>query len=123
MNRSSLLTTTLAALCLAAALAGDVRAMEPGLAEMIQNARTPADHEAIARKYDALAAAAKQEAEVHRVMGERYRNLADSPKGSASPLKQSMPAHCQKLVQAYESAAREYAALAAEHRTRAQGAQ
>lgn len=81
----------------------------------IAAARTPADHEAIAAKYDAEAKAADVMAANHESMAKAYK--AAGAKGT-----RSMAAHCNRLVTQYREAAKEYRALAAEHRAMAQSA-
>lgn len=48
---------------------------EDNLNEMIANAKTPADHEAIAACYDQEAAEAKKNAALHRNTADTYRKL------------------------------------------------
>ena len=45
------------------------------LDKMISSAKTPADHEAIAKEYEHQAAAAKAEAAMHVEMGETYKKV------------------------------------------------
>lgn len=80
-------------------------------AAQIAAAKTPADHEAIAKSYDAEAAAADAKAAAHESMAKTYR-LGGSPKGSHT----AMAAHCEKLVNQYRSVAEENRQLAATHR-------
>lgn len=90
----------------------------PGLAgadvteAQITAAKTPADHEAIARSYDADAAAADAKAKAHESMARIYRAGGGAPKGSS----QVMVGHCDRLMKDYQAAAAEYRGLAAEHR-------
>lgn len=81
----------------------------------IAAARTPADHEAIAAKYDAEAKAADEMAANHESMAKAYK--AAGAKGT-----QSMVSHCNRLVTQYRAAATEYRALATEHRAMAKAA-
>lgn len=75
-------------------------------------AKTPADHEAIAKAYDADAAAAEEKARAHAVMARMYRSGGGAPKASSA----AMVGHCDRLVKDYSAAAVEYRGLAAEHR-------
>jgi hypothetical protein len=75
----------------------------------IAAAKTPADHEAIAAQYDAEAKAADEMAASHESMAKAYK--AANLKGT-----QSMASHCSRLVTQYQTAAKEYRALATEHR-------
>ncbi len=68
----------------------------------ISAAKTPADHQALADQYLALAAEATQHAKHHEAMGAQYRS--DKTK--------TMADHCQKLVQSYKDQAAQYEALA-----------
>ena len=81
----------------------------------IAAARTPADHEAIAARYDAEAKAADEMAANHESMAKAYK--AAGAKGT-----QSMASHCNRLVTQYREAATEYRALATEHRAMAKAA-
>jgi len=106
-------------LLLAIACPGAARALDPAdLPNAIENAETPADHEALATYFEGEAKAARAMAERHRSMGERYRNLRKPAglKGVRAQIERSMPRHCDKLVASYEAAAKEYEAMAAEHR-------
>ncbi len=84
----------------------------------IAAAKTPADHEAIAKSYDADAAAAQAEASKHEAMARAY-GTAGGPKKTGP---NSMVRHCERLVKSYTDAAADYRALAAEHRSMAQDA-
>lgn len=77
----------------------------------IAAARTPADHEAIARAYDSEAVAAEAKASAHEHMAKTYRT-GGTPKGNSI----AMTGHCERLASSYRAAATEYRALAAEHR-------
>jgi hypothetical protein len=103
-------------LLLAIACPGAARALDPDdLPNAIDNAETPADHEALAAYYEEEAKTARAMAERHRSMGERYRN-PHKPAGLKGVRARSMPQHCDKLVASYEAAAKEYEAMAAAHR-------
>ena len=77
--------------------------------QMLQNAKTPADHEAIAKYYDEQAAAAKKQADLHRKMASTY-TTGGTPmgKGAAVPL----PQHCLAIAKAFDEQAAEYTAMA-----------
>jgi hypothetical protein len=77
--------------------------------------RTPADHEAIAAKYDAEAKVADEMVANHESMAKAYK--AAGAKGT-----QSMASHCNRLVTQYREAAKEYRALATGHREMAKAA-
>lgn len=80
--------------------------------EMVKNARTPADHQALAAHYDALAADAESRAASHRTMANSYRGIP-IPKGGGTT---AMVQHCENLAKSFDSQAREYKAMAAAHR-------
>jgi len=76
----------------------------------IEAATTAAQHEEIARSYDEEAVVSERRAESHAKMAETYRHAHKKPPGA------SMANHCNRLEEAYRSAAGEYRKLAAEHR-------
>jgi hypothetical protein len=88
------------------------------LSTMIEHAKTSADHEAIAARYDKQAAAAKKEAEIHRKMEKSYSVGGASGKGAATAL----PQHCAALAKHYDDLAQEYTTLAKAHRDMAKAA-
>jgi hypothetical protein len=106
---------TLAVLALVAVLylstqrIGVAEAQTFNLEKAVREAKTPADHEAIAAYYDKEATTATAKVEEHRRLAETYRSIA----GSKGPL--PMEGHCQQLAQTYESAAADNAALATAH--------
>jgi hypothetical protein len=82
---------------------------DDNLAESIQNAKTPADHEAIAGYYDAEAAEAEKKAALHRQ--------------SASNLKPvGMANMCNTLAEYWDKVAAQDKELASAHRKMAKGA-
>lgn len=97
-------------LCLASPLpaAADVTEAQ------ITAARTPADHEAIAKAYDADAASAEAKAREHEAMAKTYRSA-----GGQKSYTNTMVRHCERLVKEFTEAAANYRALAAEHRAMA----
>ena len=101
------------ALCLASPLPAAADVTEAQIAA----ARTPADHEAIAKVYDADAASAEAKAGEHKAMAKTYRSA-----GGQKPYTNSMVRHCERLVKDYTEAAADYRALAAEHRGMAKDA-
>jgi len=76
-------------------------------------AHSPAEHEAIAKQYEAEAVAAEAQAKEHEAMVQSYRVAA---KGTKGEMAKSMVAHCEALVREYQDAATSYKALAADHR-------
>ncbi len=79
--------------------------------EAVAEARSAADHLAIAAAYETEAADAEARAAMHGKMARGY-GVSGAPKGSRS----SMVSHCQRLVKHYRAAADDFRALAAEHR-------
>ena len=80
-------------------------------AAQIAAAKTPGDHEAIAKSYDAEAIAADEKAAAHEAMARTYR-VGGAPKGNH----RAMAGHCNRLVKLYRSVAKENRLLAAGHR-------
>jgi hypothetical protein len=115
---------TLTILALVAALSwptqrvGAQQAEKFDLDKAITGAKTPADHEAIASYYEKESATAKDKAMEHRKLAETYRTLAVSGRGIQFPMEN----HCRQLVQTYENAAADNAALAEAHRQMAREA-
>ena len=87
----------------------------------VQAAKTAADHEAIAKIYDAKAAEATKEAADHRRMGEAYKGLTGSASGK-SYATSAMPQHCEAIAKAYDSEAENFKAMAQTHRDLAKAA-
>jgi hypothetical protein len=122
--RSLPVRVTLAMFALVAALSlppqrvGVAEAQTFNLEKAVSEAKTPADHEAIASYYDKEAASTKDKAAEHRRLAENYRTQAATGRAPLQP----MGLHCQQLAQTYESAAADYTALAAAHRQMAQEA-
>src|SRR5215510_8485783 len=87
---------------------GAQQAQKFDLEKAITEAKTSADHEAIASYYDREAATAKDKAAEHHRLAEKYRTLSATPRGQGF---QPMVNHCHQLAQNYESAAAENEAL------------
>ena len=91
---------------------------DKNLEALVANAKTAADHEAIAKIYDEEAAKARAKAEEHRKMGAKYTHFE-----SANPKTQGvhfdMPKHCANLVKSYEAVAKEAEEMATAHRAMA----
>ncbi|MBI1731486.1 MAG: hypothetical protein HYR49_01790 [Gammaproteobacteria bacterium] len=106
-------------LCLAGISAPSISvAAEPehGMEQMIQAAKSGADHEALAARYDAQAKDLLAQAEAHERMGKRYEALElGTVKGP------KFAGHCRKLADNLRTAAREDQELAALHRELAAG--
>jgi hypothetical protein len=108
-TRNHLFAAIATALTLLLAVPGAATADVTGA--QIAAAKTPADHEAIAKAYDADAASAEAKAREHEAMAKTYRSA-----GGQKAYTNSMVRHCERLVKDYKEAATDYRALAAEHR-------
>jgi hypothetical protein len=79
--------------------------------QLVAKAKTRADHEKIAAYYEAQAAAARADAEIHKRMLESYRKA-----GGALIEKWHLDHHCTSLIKDYEGAANMNTAMAEAHR-------
>ncbi|MBI2963414.1 MAG: hypothetical protein HYY35_06645 [Deltaproteobacteria bacterium] len=118
MTKISLLGGVLLSLALAAPLltsqAGEHREVE----EMIAEAKTAADHEAIAAHFDGQAKEARAAAEYHRKMIASYKKM-----GGPAIEKWHLDQHCEWIAKGYERAARESDRLAVAHREMAKASE
>jgi len=94
----------------------------PALADVpdtvtISAAKTPADHEAIAKAYEAEAASLEKMAGMHKNLGETYSGQA-----GGKPWHVAQAKHCESVASDLAAAAKEERALAAEHRKMATAA-
>jgi hypothetical protein len=90
---------------------------ENSIEQMITEAKTPADHEAIAAHYEKEAQAAHQQHAKHQKMRDLY--------GATPALKTksgTLFTHCDNAAKKYEEIAQEYEALAKMHREMATSA-
>ena len=83
--------------------------------QMITEAKTPADHEAIAAYYDKEAKDAHAKHAEHQKMGELYKKNPALNKSGFST-------HCDIIASNYNKTAKEYEALAKLHRDMAKSA-
>lgn len=81
------------------------------LAAMVVDAKTAADHEAIAKKYDALSAEEKSRAAMHTKMAQGYKSM-----GGAAVGKYHMDHHCESIAKSANATASEYEQMANAHR-------
>lgn len=81
---------------------------------MIIEARTAADHEVIAVRFDEMAAEASRRAETHKRMAESYRRI-----GGEGVRNWEFEQHCNQIAAAAESDARFYRRIADGHRSMA----
>ena len=84
--------------------------------QMITEAKTPADHEAIAAFYEKQAQAAHQQHAEHKKMSDSYASV------SVVKMPTGMVAHCNTIAKKYEEIAKEYEALAKMHKDMAKHA-
>jgi FKBP-type peptidyl-prolyl cis-trans isomerase (trigger factor) len=79
--------------------------------QMLANAKTPADHEAIAKYFD-------NEAKHDHKLAVKYKKMAASYKNL--PRMNELESHCASLADFYKNAAQEAALIAARHEAMAQ---
>lgn len=103
------------ALIIAIALLQSCATQKPDILQMVADAKTPADHEAIAAYYQNQAAEAQLQATFHRELADTYRRYHNT-------YKNMMLTHCEIMADDYEKIAAEDSALAQEHRRLAQPA-
>lgn len=82
------------------------------LQQQIEAARTPSDHESLAKYYETEAASASQRAIEHSKLAKTYNSAALIGKGGVA----NMPAYHNELAKQADSNAAAYLGLAAEHR-------
>jgi hypothetical protein len=106
-----------AGLSLAGCATQAVQEREP-LAQRIANARTRADHEALAAWFEREATEARERAETHRKMGQHYERWAYTYYRQVpdAGLSGGFVRRCETLVRLHEQAAEENLALAKLHR-------
>lgn len=82
------------------------------MGQAVHDAKTPANHEAMAKFYDKAAKEMQAKVQEHQKMYEQYQ--AESQYYGRQGL--DMASMCQGLIRAYEQAAKENANMAASHR-------
>jgi D-aminopeptidase len=85
--------------------------------QMVTEAKTPADHEAIATYYDQEAQAAHQKYTEHKKLADFYA-LTPAIKSKSTTLY----FHCGDAAKKYEGIAKDYQAMAKQHRAMAKAA-
>jgi len=98
-----LLTVAAASLPVTRAFAQD----EDNVEQMIENAKTPSDYEAIAAYYDKKGAQAEKQLEWHQKL---YKTYQQNPRLS------TMQMHCHRLISLYKAEAREDKVMADQYR-------
>ena len=91
------------------------------LKDLIANAKTAADHERIAQRFDAEAAQWEAEANTHEELAQYYRRNPDPAAWRYSRSPRSFE-HCDSIVKDLRRAAQESRQLAADHREMAKEA-
>jgi len=89
---------------------------QPDIVSMVMDAKTPADHEAIAAYYEEEAAANEVQASSHRQLAETYRQFHNTYKNNMAP-------HCEIAADYYSKLAAQDSALAQQHRKLAEDSQ
>ncbi|MCW5660026.1 MAG: hypothetical protein KIT60_20180 [Burkholderiaceae bacterium] len=89
-------------------------AVPAGADQKIENASGRVDHEALASRYEAQAAADAAAARRHQGYAATYRRNTSPASGPQEHL--ALAQHCENLARAYQQAADENAALAMLHR-------
>jgi hypothetical protein len=87
------------------------------MSDMVKNAQTAADHEALATMYDKEAADAKSMAAEHRQMKKSYMSLTGRQFSVGA-----MPQHCDSLAKTFDEQAAMYEKMAAAERDMAKRA-
>lgn len=82
------------------------------IVDKVANARTAADHEAVAGWFEQEAARFDAQAALHEKLARTYRT-GGAPKGAR---RDTMARHCDRLVKEYKDAARTNREMAAMHR-------
>jgi hypothetical protein len=102
-NVTIVLTAGVAALLLTVGCAEHPVVDNPSAAT-IESAKTPADHEAIAKAYEEEATRLSKEADTHEELARMYKNAIGA--------KGAMGGHCAALAKEYRAAAKENLELA-----------
>jgi ribosomal protein S15P/S13E len=85
------------------------------IAQKVRDAKTPADHQAIAAVFAKEAQAAQQEAKLHTQLKDAYAaKLKDAY--AAKPDMQMMVSHCDMLVKHYQEIAKDLETIAKMHK-------
>lgn len=105
--------TRLAAVCmLGLVMSCTINPHPMDMARVVQNAKTAADHDALARHYDDAAKQMQSNADEHKNLLAEYQ----SKKALYGKHAQDLMNHCQGLIRIYEQAAADNRAMAKSHR-------
>lgn len=102
------------------AAASPTAVTEANVTKKVEEARTPADHEAIASYYDSRAQGAQREFGEDRELQERY---ARRMQRDNHPMADGARGHLNELTEGHEAGARHYRAMAEWHREMARTAE
>lgn len=111
MKRTAVICALLLVLSSLAALTPKTWAgadQEQNIEQMVANAKTPADHQAIATYYDREATEYKSKAEFHRKLANTYKSLHLKPTDTVH--------HCEEMAKDFDTLAKDASALAKAHR-------
>jgi hypothetical protein len=86
------------------------------MSQAVQNAKTKADHEALAKHYEEVAGEMQVKVDEHKKLLDQYQSKSYLYGKQAEAFKM----HCQTLINAYESAVDANRAMAEAHRAMAQ---
>lgn len=112
-GRKVMVFAVAAVICSTMLSAGAARAQMAGhdMTDMVKQAKTAADHEALAAQYDKEAADAKERAAEHRQMAQSYKTNMGRGIGASA-----MPQHCANLAKFFDQQAAMYEKMAATER-------
>ena len=110
MRSTSIATAVVLALLAGLTLAPGHGSAKMDMEQMVTTAKTPADHQNLAKHYEAEAAEARAKAEMHQKMAAAYRKM-----GGAIVSKLHFDEHCDALVKSFLAEAEQYDALAKAH--------
>ena len=83
------------------------------IVHMVETAQTAADHEAVAKRFEAEAAELDKQAQYHERLAKHYHaGMGAGPKGNA----QTLATHCDNLVKNFEASAADAREMAQLHR-------
>lgn len=106
--KTSKIFAALAVVGLLTACATDPHPMN--MTQMVQNAKTSADHEALAKHYDDAAKEMQTKVEDHKKLLEQYTTRSYGKQA------QSLKTHCEFLISTYQQAAKANSDMAEAHR-------
>ncbi|MDP3589333.1 MAG: hypothetical protein Q8R54_02210 [Methylobacter sp.] len=112
--KTKLLTLLLAVGLLSACAEMNPHPMDMNLA--VQNAKTKADHEALAQHYEEAAKEIQLKVDEHKKLLSQYQSIGYRYGRLPDDFVEYFKDHCQRLIDAYEKAAEENLEMAKMHR-------